>query len=121
LILCTVTEKVMMKKMGYRGRGYGRNYPGNGPFRDLPPWQRPGWLYGAGAGVMAATDPYTCQRFPWLPRGWWAYTDMKPGQTLMPSAEQSKQIIGQQIAEAESHIAALRKRLAELESGEKAE
>jgi hypothetical protein len=39
----------------------------------------------------------------------------------MPSAEQSKQIIGQQIAEAESHIAALRKRLAELESGEKAE
>ena len=93
-------------------------YPGNGPFRDLPPWQRPGRNYRAGAGVMAAIDPYTCQRFPWLPRGWWAYTDVKPEQTL-PSTEQLRQIIGQQIATAENHIAALRKRLVEMEPGEK--
>ncbi len=37
--------------MGY---GYGRGrrgsgYPGNGPFRNLPPWERPGWLYGPGS------------------------------------------------------------------------
>jgi hypothetical protein len=119
--LCTVTEKEMMRKMGYRGRGYGRNYPGNGPFRDLPPWQRPGWLYGTGAGVMAATDPYTCQRFPWLPRRWWASPNVRAGDIPVPSAEQSKQIIEQQIATAESHIAALRKRLVELEPGEKNE
>ena len=35
-----------------RGRGRGRNqgsWPGNGPFSHLPPWQRPGWLYGPGS------------------------------------------------------------------------
>jgi hypothetical protein len=26
---------------------FGR-YPGNGPFRELPPWERPGWKYGWG-------------------------------------------------------------------------
>lgn len=34
--------------------GYGRSggrgrWPGNGPFRDLPPWERPGWIYGRGS------------------------------------------------------------------------
>ncbi|MFX1558974.1 MAG: DUF5320 domain-containing protein [Promethearchaeota archaeon] len=34
--------------------GYGRSggrgrWPGNGPFRNLPPWERPGWLYGPGS------------------------------------------------------------------------
>jgi hypothetical protein len=31
---------------GWRGRG---NWPGAGPFSNLPPWQRPGWLHGRGA------------------------------------------------------------------------
>lgn len=31
--------------MAYR-RG---NWPGRGPFSDLPPWERPGRLYGRGA------------------------------------------------------------------------
>jgi len=30
---------------GWRGRG---NWPGAGPYNHLPPWQRPGWLYGKG-------------------------------------------------------------------------
>lgn len=36
---------------GWRGRGGGRvgPWPGRGPFSHLPPWQRPGWLYGRGA------------------------------------------------------------------------
>ncbi|MGB9786801.1 MAG: hypothetical protein ACPLRJ_05980, partial [Infirmifilum uzonense] len=29
----------------YRGWG---PYPGRGPFSYLPPWQRPGWIYGPG-------------------------------------------------------------------------
>jgi hypothetical protein len=111
----------MIRKMSYRGRGYDMYYPGNGPFRDLPPWQRPGWLYGTGSGATAVTDSHTCQKFPWLPRRWWAYTDVKLRQTLIPSPEQSKQIIEQQITAAESHIATLRKRLVELEPGEKNE
>jgi len=36
------------------GRGFGRRgwfgpWPGRGPFSYLPPWQRPGWLFGRGA------------------------------------------------------------------------
>jgi hypothetical protein len=41
-----------MWQRGNRGRGQGRNqgqWPGNGPFSHLPPWQRPGWLYGRGS------------------------------------------------------------------------
>ncbi|WP_083818581.1 hypothetical protein [Pyrolobus fumarii] len=46
---------------GWRGRGpwwaRGQPCPGNGPWRHLPPWQRPGWVMGRG----------WCWR-----RGWWA-------------------------------------------------
>lgn len=41
----------MWRRSG-RGRGRGRNqgsWPGQGPFSHLPPWQRPGWLYGPGS------------------------------------------------------------------------
>jgi hypothetical protein len=35
---------------GWRNRtGTDGPYPGRGPFNNLPPWQRPGWLYGRGA------------------------------------------------------------------------
>ncbi|MEM3607554.1 MAG: hypothetical protein QW238_01640 [Candidatus Bathyarchaeia archaeon] len=29
-----------------RGGGRSGPWPGAGPFSHLPPWQRPGWLYG---------------------------------------------------------------------------
>lgn len=43
--------------MSYAPYGYGRGrggrgrgmYPGNGPFSHLPPWERPGWIYGPGS------------------------------------------------------------------------
>ena len=35
--------------MGWRGRGRMGMWPGRGPFSYLPPWQRPGWIYGRGA------------------------------------------------------------------------
>ncbi|WFO74875.1 hypothetical protein J4526_07335 [Desulfurococcaceae archaeon MEX13E-LK6-19] len=36
---------------GWRGRGWGwwSPWPGRGPFSYLPPWLRPGWLFGRGA------------------------------------------------------------------------
>ena len=83
-----------MRNMGYRGRR-GR-YPGNGPFRDLPPYQRPGRLYGYGRGMgygrgygyygagygrgYSGTSPYSCARCPGLPRWWWA--DPKYGSSM---------------------------------------
>jgi hypothetical protein len=36
-------------KMGWRGRGTAGPWPGRGPYSNLPPWERPGWLYGRGA------------------------------------------------------------------------
>ncbi len=38
--------------MWQRGRGRGRKqgqWPGQGPFSHLPPWERPGWRYGPGS------------------------------------------------------------------------
>ncbi|MBS7631418.1 DUF5320 domain-containing protein [Candidatus Bathyarchaeota archaeon] len=69
--------------MGWRGRGRTGTWPGAGPFSNLPPWQRPGWVYGygrwtglgrgVGYGISgSAYNPWVCQRLPWLPRGWWA-------------------------------------------------
>jgi len=101
--------------MGYRGRGRGA-YTGNGPFRDLPPWQRPGWVYGTGAGLTVAADPNACQRFPWLPRGWWADQSVV-GATLSPereTLEKQAQLLGTQLE-------AIRKRIAELPATEKRE
>jgi hypothetical protein len=71
-----------VNKMGFRGRGYGRYYPGNGPFRDLPPWKRPGWQYRIGADGAAIADPYSCQRFPWLPRRLWASPNLTDDMTV---------------------------------------
>lgn len=34
---------------GFGGRGWFGPWPGRGPFSYLPPWQRPGWLFGRGA------------------------------------------------------------------------
>lgn len=42
--------------MGYR-RGNMGNWPGRGPFSNLPPWQRPGWLYGRGACYYLYSAP----------------------------------------------------------------
>ena len=66
------------KKMRYGRRN---RYPGNGPYADVPPTQRPGYLYGGGRGRgyggagYYGTDPTKCARFPWLQRWWWANPD----------------------------------------------
>jgi len=44
--------------MGWRGRGWANTWPGRGPFSNLPPWQRPGWLYGRGT-CWYLYGPYT--------------------------------------------------------------
>lgn len=121
--------------MGYRGRR-GR-YPGNGPFRDLPPWQRPGWVYGYGRGYGRGyglgygytVDPTKCARFPWLPRWWWANPDYR-GTVPVPPADASgaaptfappdeRSFLQDQTKYLEQELAAIRKRLEELGSEEK--
>ncbi|HDI31356.1 MAG TPA: hypothetical protein ENF80_00915 [Thermofilum sp.] len=48
---------------GWGGRRWGWSgpWPGRGPFSHLPPWQRPGWLFGRGSCWWL---------FPWYR---WAY------------------------------------------------
>ena len=93
--------------MGWRGGGRGR-YPGYGPFRDLPPYQRPGWLYGYGRGMgygrgyryfgagygrgYGYTRPYNCARFPWLPRWWWADPKYGSSWPYPPTADTSAEL-----------------------------
>ena len=116
--------------MGYRGRRVG--YPGNGPFRNLPPWQRPGWVYGYGRGYgrgFYTGDPTRCARFPSLPRWWWAnpdYQGMVPpvpsvsptGTPTTTSVEQEREFLKQQMQFMEQELKAIRGRLEELHSEE---
>jgi hypothetical protein len=47
-----ISTKILQEvknKMGWRARGWAGPWPGRGPFSHLPPWERPGWLYGRGA------------------------------------------------------------------------
>jgi len=77
---------------GWRGRGWAGPWPGRGPFSYLPPWQRPGWLFGRGAcwwlfgpyawGMWANpwywywslytpyAYPWSLYAHPWYPRYW---------------------------------------------------
>ncbi len=55
---------------GWRGGGWGM-WPGKGPFSFLPPWLRPGWLFGRGACRFL---------FPWM----WMWYGYIPYWTYMP-------------------------------------
>ena len=98
--------------MGYRGRR-GR-YPGNGPFRDIPPWRRPGWQYGYGAGYVR--DPAKCAKFPWLTRWWWKNPEYGETSTVPPelSGEQEQKFLEEHKKGLEQEITEVRKRLEEL-------
>ncbi|RLE50248.1 MAG: hypothetical protein DRJ31_02110 [Candidatus Methanomethylicota archaeon] len=53
------------------GRGWFGPWPGRGPFSYLPPWQRPGWLFGRGACWWLFGYPwayyYRPPFFPFMP------------------------------------------------------
>ncbi len=95
---------------------YGRRnlYPGNGPFRDLPPYQRPGFLYGGGRGYWG-TDPTRCARFPWLQRGWWA--NPETGGTPNPPTSE-KEFLEDQMSYLKKEIEQINKRLEEINTSE---
>ncbi len=106
-----------MRNMGYRGRR-GR-YPGNGPFRDLPPYQRPGRLYG-NRGYSGSYDPAVCQRFPWLPRWWWADPQKREGisdsDSIAGSPEKEKDVLEKRAEFLDREIEYIKKRLEEIKS-----
>ncbi len=59
---------------GWGGRGWWSPWPGRGPFSFLPPWMRPGWVFGRGAcwwlfGPWSywywSSYPYYYWYYPW--------------------------------------------------------
>jgi hypothetical protein len=97
--------------MGYRRRAYFDQWPGRGPFSNLPPWQRPGHIYrGRGYGREWVADPRVCARFPSMPRWWWAdrtyaYQPPTPNpENEIGALEDSKKKLGEEKASIEQEI-----------------
>jgi len=112
-----------MKKMGYRRRAYFNQWPGRGPFSNLPPWQRPGRAYGGRSyGRGGSAGPQACARLPWLPRWWWAdptYAYQPPTPTPqdeLSALEESKKVLGEEKASIEQEINDLETQLKGLKS-----
>ncbi|RLE53977.1 MAG: hypothetical protein DRJ26_02480 [Candidatus Methanomethylicota archaeon] len=51
-------------------RGWIGPWPGRGPFSHLPPWMRPGWLFGRGSCWWLFGAPWYYQNigygYPWM-------------------------------------------------------
>jgi len=77
-------------------------WPGRGPFSYLPPWQRPGWLFGRGA----------CW---WLFGPWTTWYPQVPPAPVTQLDE--KTILENRLRWLEEEIRAVRKRLEELGAG----
>jgi hypothetical protein len=126
--MCTDTQifkRGEKSKMGYRRRGYYDQWSGRGPFSHLPPWQRPGRVFGGrGYGRGYSSDPRICARFPWLPRWWWAdskYAYQPPTSTPnlqdeVAALEESKNVLGEEKASIEQEINDVETQLKELKS-----
>ena len=85
-------------------------YPGNGPFRDLPPFQRPGYLYGGVRGYRGK-DPTKCARLPWLQRWWWSNPENEET-TINPTTE--KEYLETQLGYLDKEIEHIKSRLEEI-------
>jgi len=78
---------------GWGRWGFGRGgrwgwigpWPGRGPFSYLPPWQRPGWLFGRGSCWWLYRYPWFSYGYPyyypWFTPYYWTppYYMMYPG------------------------------------------
>lgn len=105
-----------MKKMGYRARGYGF---GRGFGRGYGYGRGYGRGYGYGAGYAYTGDPTRCVRFPWLQRWWWTNPDYGaavPGAPTVPTSDQEKQFLVDQVKYMEQELSAMKKRLEEVSS-----
>jgi len=110
------------KKMawGWRGRGGGwaGPWPGRGPFSYLPPWQRPGWLFGRGWCWWLWCYPYNPwvrAKFPWLSK-WWTYPqspedEIATLEDYKKELEDEKASIEQEISDVEARIKKLKETL----------
>ncbi len=71
----------------------------------------PWWLYNSDYFRRYGTYWWRCFRFPWLPRGWWAYPYY--GQSFSP--EEEKEMLKQELEALREEMKAIEARLNELE------
>ncbi|MEM3543343.1 MAG: DUF5320 domain-containing protein [archaeon] len=84
----------------YVKSGRNQQWPGGGPFSNLPPWQRPGWVYWKSA----------CWRWHMYPLG---SSPDTPTPALAKKEEEA--ILKQQLTILEKEIERIKARLAELQ------
>jgi len=95
--------------------GKRNQYPGNGPYRDLPPHQRPGNLHGGGRGRgYRGTDPTKCARFPWLQRWWWTDPEKTSEGTLPAAPSSEKEFLETQLDYLAKEMEQVKSRIEEL-------
>ena len=86
----------------YNRRRWTGPWPGRGPFSDLPPWERPGWMYGRGA-CWRFYGPYAVPLTP-----------IKPDEERSLLAEEKAFLEGQ-LETVQKDLEKIQQRLAELE------
>ena len=93
-------------------RGYGRSggrgrWPGNGPFRNLPPWERPGWLYGRGSRWYMG----------YRPGGGSVVSPLSTGADLQ-ALQNQKGLLEEQLKTLQDRLESIEKRLSEIQERE---
>ncbi len=96
-------------------------WPGRGPFSHLPPWERPGWLYGRGAcwrlfgprGYPPIPAPYgydipatapASTGYPLIP-----VTQAMPKEQELAWLEETSKALEQELEQIKKRLAELRK------------
>ena len=92
--------------------GYGRSggrgrWPGNGPFRDLPPWERPGWLYGRGSCWYMGYRPSAGSVVP-----------VFPSASNIQALQSQRDLLEEQIKSLQDSLRNIEKRLSEIQEKE---
>jgi hypothetical protein len=92
-----------------------RGWPGRGPFSYLPPWQRPGWLYGRGACWWLYGPSYRAYSPDALPSRFLPV--LKPEDEVALLGEQEK-VIEEQLKDMQEVLKKIQERLNELKKVE---
>lgn len=92
---------------GYGGSGERCRWPGHGPFRYLPPWERPGWLYGRGSCWYMGYRPSTGVGVP-------SFSAVSDIQAL----QSQRDLLEKQIQSLQESLKNIEKRLSEIQKEE---
>jgi hypothetical protein len=96
--------------MGWGGRGgWWGPWPGRGPFSYLPPWERPGWLYGRGrCWWWASRGSSYGSPYPYYPAPGYGFRPIRIEDEIA-ALEESKKDLQEELKGIEARIQELQK------------